>query len=152
MDNFLQFKSIMVTTNTELNNRAMDELTRNGMLHSHQNQLRNVDTPPPPYTEEYQGNFLCKNESSYCIGDRFRLCSHSLRICYVEDVLRYDQLVGDEVVESFVRDLSTNLQKFEDTVREQQDTIRCNIGVQLGDGKKCKITTCTSKFYCMIIF
>ena len=36
-------------------------------------------------------------------------------------------------MESFVRELSTNLQEFDDTVRDQQEAIKRSIGVELED-------------------
>ena len=49
----------------------------------------------------------------------------------VEDGVR--NLVSDDEVESFIRNLSNNLELFDDTVRQQQESIQRDIGIRLSD-------------------
>ncbi|KAI6659173.1 Deoxyadenosine kinase-like [Oopsacas minuta] len=119
VDNFLKFKDTMVQKNIELNNSAMDILERYGMLtpssrqqqqamSSNPSDIRNIDTPPPPYPEQEE---------------------------YQEDTIRPKQLISFEAVETFVTQLSTDPQQFDNEVREQQEAIKCNIGVELEDSR-----------------
>ena len=45
------------------------------------------------------------------------------------------QLVADEDVETFVKDLSTNPQQFEEAVREQQQALKVNLGIELRESQ-----------------